>query len=76
MLDAGLVFIVSAADLGPDDLDVVRISVPAEQIRTVWIGPSAAARIECDLVVPDTDPAGASEAIVRRLAAEGVVPRV
>ena len=76
MLDAGLVFIVSAADLGPDDLDVVRISVPAEQIRTVWIGPSAAARIECDLVVADTDPAGASEAIVRRLAAEGVVPRV
>ena len=76
MLDAGLVFIVSAADLGPDDLDVVRISVPAEQIRTVWIGPSAAARIECDLVVADTDPAGASEAIVRRLGAEGVVPRV
>ncbi len=29
MLDAGLVFIVSAAELRADDLDIVRVSVPA-----------------------------------------------
>ena len=75
MLDAGLIFVVSAADLGPDDLDVVRMSVPAEQIRTVWVGPAHAARVDCDVVVADSEPDAACEAIVRQLAAHGVVPR-
>jgi bifunctional enzyme CysN/CysC len=76
MLDAGLIFVVSAADLGPDDLEIVKMSVSAEQIRTVWVGPARAARVDCDVVVPDTDAEAACDAIVRQLAAHGVVPRV
>ncbi len=74
MLDAGLILIVSAADLGPDDLDIVKVSVPAEQIRTVWFGPSAEARIACDLTVADQGLDQACAAVEALLVTEGVVP--
>lgn len=74
MLDAGLILIVSAADLGPDDLDIVRVSVPPEQIVTVWFGPAIQARIGCDLAIADQDLELACTAVEALLATRGVVP--
>jgi bifunctional enzyme CysN/CysC len=75
MLDAGLVFIVSAAELRADDLDILRVSVPAEQLVTVWYGPAEAAEIAPDLSLP----AGATvdeacAAMAGLLTARGVLP--
>ncbi len=75
MLDAGLVFIVSAAELRADDLDILRVSVPAEQLVTVWYGPAEAAGIAPDLSLP----AGATvdeacAAMAGLLTARGVLP--
>jgi bifunctional enzyme CysN/CysC len=75
MLDAGLILIVSAAELGPDDLDILKVSVPAEQIVTIWFGPADAATLACDLVVVDQDPDAACGEIEARLVAQGVLPR-
>ena len=75
MLDAGLVFIVSAAELRADDLDILRVSVPGEQLVTVWYGPAGAAEIATDLAVTDAatlDEAGAL--ITDLLTARGVLP--
>ena len=43
MLDAGVLLVVSVAELGQDELDIVQMSVPAERILTVWVGQPAAA---------------------------------
>ncbi len=75
MLDAGLVLIVSAAELRADDLDIVRVSVPAERITTVWFGPAAAAEVATDLVIPEGVPLDdACAALTALLAARGVLP--
>lgn len=75
MLDAGLVLIVSAAELRHDDLDVVKVSVPRERIMTVWFGPDDAAEIGCDLVISDeAGTAAACTAIAALLADRGVLP--
>lgn len=53
MLDAGLVLIVSAAELRLDDLEVVRAGVPGNRLVTVWWGPPEAAEVACDLTIDD-----------------------
>ncbi len=76
MLDAGLVLIVSAAELRSDDLDIVRVSVAGDRITTVWFGPAEAAEIATDLVIPEG--AGLDEAcaaLSELLAMRGVLPR-
>jgi len=76
MLDAGLVLIVSAAELGADDLDILKVSVPADRITTVWLGPTALATVPCDLVVPEGHPGGeALDAVIALLARRGVLLR-
>ncbi|MEP7115938.1 MAG: GTP-binding protein [Acidobacteriota bacterium] len=74
MLDAGMILIVSAAELRREDLEILQVSVPAEQMATVWIGALDHADLACDLVVPDgTSPAGAVEAVEALLLQRGVV---
>ena len=75
MLDAGLVFIVSAAELRADDLDILRVSVPGEQLLTVWYGPAGAAEIATDLSLADGATIDeASAAMTGLLVARGVLP--
>jgi len=75
MLDAGLVLIVSAAELRADDLDILRVSVPAEHIVTVWYGPPEAAEIASDLAIPGSvAPQDAGRALTALLEARGVLP--
>ena len=75
MLDAGVILIVSAAELRQDDLEIVKVSVPAEQIATVWVGASGAAGVAVDLVVPDAPQSGAVDAVEALLQDRGVIFR-
>ena len=55
MLDAGMILIVSAAELTHDELDIFRTSLPPELVNVVWIGDRVTTDISCDLVLTDTD---------------------
>ncbi len=74
MLDAGVLLVVSVAELGQDELEIVQMSVPAERILTVWVGQPPAAGVACDLLWPDTTRAsGAVDAVVTLLRARDVI---
>ncbi|HUU33822.1 MAG TPA: adenylyl-sulfate kinase, partial [Vicinamibacterales bacterium] len=75
MLDAGIILIVSAAELRQEDLETVKVSVPAERITTVWVGATGAADVACDLVVPDGAQSGSVEAVEALLQDRGVIFR-
>ena len=76
MLDAGVILIVSASELRQDDLETVKVSVPAERIVTVWVGSAGAADVACDAVVPDAArESGAVEAVEALLQDRGVIFR-
>jgi len=77
MLDAGVLLVVSVADLGQDDLEIVQMSVPPERILTVWVGQPATAGVACDLLWPDTTrESGAVDAVVALLRARQVIQPV
>ncbi len=74
MLDAGVLLVVSVAALGQDELEIVRMSVPAERILTVWVGPPAAGGVACDLLWPDTTrESGAVDAVLALLRARQII---
>ncbi len=56
MLDAGMILIVTAAELAREDLDLITTGVEPERIRTVWVG-GGATDLRADLELP----AGLSE---------------
>jgi bifunctional enzyme CysN/CysC len=55
LLDAGLILIVSAAELTEDDLDVLKTSLPVELIYTVWVGDRVTTNLQSDAVLTDTE---------------------
>jgi bifunctional enzyme CysN/CysC len=55
MLDAGMILIVSAAELTESDLDVLRTSLPPELVSTVWVGDRVTTDITCDFVLTDAE---------------------
>jgi bifunctional enzyme CysN/CysC len=38
MLDAGFILVVTAADLGSEDIAILRTVLPPESIETIWVG--------------------------------------
>ncbi len=74
MLDAGMLLVVSAAELQTEDLEIVRLSVPSERILTVWVGAARAGAGAHDLIVPDSaSEAVAVDAMAAMLRALGVI---
>jgi bifunctional enzyme CysN/CysC len=55
LLDAGVILIVTASELTQDDLDLIRTTVDADRIETVWIGDRLTTGITCDLVLPSDE---------------------
>jgi bifunctional enzyme CysN/CysC len=55
ILGAGLLFIVSAADLTQRDLELVDELVGSERVKTIWIGASVTTDIVCDLHLTEVD---------------------
>lgn len=56
MLDAGVILIVTAAELTNADLEIIREGVDAERITTAWLGPGDAAALPRDLTLSDRVP--------------------
>jgi bifunctional enzyme CysN/CysC len=49
MLDAGVILIVTAAELTQDDLEIIATSVDRGRIDTIWVGGSATTDLSYDL---------------------------
>jgi len=56
MLDAGVILIVSAAELTESDLELIRASVGPERVATIWSGDAASADLLPDLVLDEQAP--------------------
>lgn len=74
MLDAGVILVVTAAELTQEDLDLIRVTVDPERIETVWLGPEATTDIDFDLQIEDPDDAEAVGRIEGLLASRGIIP--
>jgi bifunctional enzyme CysN/CysC len=76
MLEAGLLLIVSIAELGPSDLELLATSIPPDRIEVVWVGDGVPDDLKVSLVCgleEDVD-----EAVRRahdRLQTKGIVYR-
>ena len=52
LLDAGAILIVTAIDLGQDDLEIIKTTVNPDRIETVWLGADVTTDIAYDLHIP------------------------
>ena len=74
MLDAGIILIVTAAELTQGDLDLITTSVDPERIETVWVGDRLTTDLAFDLQLPSgLDPAEGVEQLRRLLRNAGVL---
>ena len=55
MLDAGVILIVTAAELNQEDLELIKTTVESERIETIWVGDRVTTDITCDLVLTDPE---------------------
>jgi bifunctional enzyme CysN/CysC len=55
MLDAGVILIVTAAELTQEDLELIKTTVESERIETIWVGDRVTTDITCDLVLTDPE---------------------
>ena len=51
MLDAGMILIVTAQELTPEELDLIKTTVDPGRIETVWVGDPGAADVSSDLLL-------------------------
>jgi bifunctional enzyme CysN/CysC len=49
LLDAGAILIVTAVELTPEDLEIIKAGVDADQMTTVWIGDNIVTGLPSDL---------------------------
>ncbi|NOT07676.1 MAG: adenylyl-sulfate kinase [Gemmatimonadales bacterium] len=66
MLDAGVILLVTAAELTRSDLDLVRAAVPEGRVVTAWLGEGVTTDLPPDLRLDQAEGAGA---LVERLRA-------
>jgi bifunctional enzyme CysN/CysC len=52
MLDAGMILIVTAAELTQEDLEVIKIAVQPDWIETIWAGDDITTDLAVDLQLP------------------------
>ncbi len=55
MLDAGVILIVTAAELTQEDLELIKAAVDPDRIETVWVGEHVTTDIAYDLLVADLE---------------------
>lgn len=55
MLDAGVILVVTAAELTQEDLEIVKSTVDADRIESVWVGERVTTDIVCDLVLTEQE---------------------
>ena len=75
MLDAGVILIVTAADLTQGDLELIKTTVEPDRIEVVWVGDAAATDISHDLVIADPDASESVERVKQLLQEKGIIFR-
>lgn len=71
MLDAGTILVVTAAELTPEDLEVVATGVEADRVVTAWLGGEVTTGLGVDLMVEED---GAVEGLAGLVAARSDRP--
>jgi len=51
LLDTGLILIITAIDLQPEEIELVRMTCTENEIHTVWVGESSHQGLKCDLTI-------------------------
>ena len=74
MLDAGVILVVTAAELTQEDLDVIGVTVDPERIETIWLGTEPTTDIAVDLLIDAPDDADALGRLERLLQSKGIIP--
>lgn len=75
-LDAGILLIVSAAEVAPDELQVLKTSLRPERITTVWLGDHRTTDLPCDMALSDVErEERGCEAIKELLQEQGIIFR-
>lgn len=76
ILDAGAILIVTAAELTPEDLEVIKAGVDADRVTTVWIGDNIVTSLPSDLRLSERlSPGDAADQIKSYLRDNGVIFR-
>jgi bifunctional enzyme CysN/CysC len=76
LLDAGVLLIVSAAEVTQDDLEVIKTTVEPERIETIWVGDEVTTDVACDLVLSERErELDGVERVKRLLQEKGVIFR-
>lgn len=77
LLDSGMILLVTAAELTDHDLDMLKITVEADSIKTIWLGSTITTEIEIDLQIPDTsDISTTATQIKEYLADNGIIFKI
>ena len=50
LLDAGMILVVTAAELTAEEVDLIRTTIGPDPVHTVWIGDRITTDLACDLV--------------------------
>ncbi|MEP6999586.1 MAG: GTP-binding protein [bacterium] len=75
MLDAGVILIVTAAELTQADVELIKATVEADRIQVVWVGDTATTDVAHDLLIPDPDAHDAVDQVKRLLQEKGIIFR-
>ena len=75
MLDAGVILVVSAAELTRQDVELIKTTVDPDRIQVVWAGDRKTTDVTPDLQLPDPDSDEAVEEVKRLLQDKGIIYR-
>jgi bifunctional enzyme CysN/CysC len=75
MLDAGVILIVTAAELTQADVELIKTTVDPDRIELVWVGESKTTDVAHDLQIHDADASDAVDQIKRLLQDKGIIFR-
>ncbi len=75
MLDAGVILVVTAAELTQDDLEVIKTAVRPDLIETVWAGESITTDLACDLELSGGTPTESADRLKAYLQDKGIIFR-
>lgn len=75
MLDAGVILIVTAADLTQADVELIKATVEPDRIEVVWVGEARTTDVAADLTIADPDADDAVDQVKRLLQDKGIIFR-
>ena len=67
LLDAGLILIVTAAELAQNDLELIKTGLDGSAVQVVWVGEPVTTDLVYDLKVPGGDQIESSAAMIKQL---------